>query len=363
MVSKTLPKSKENSEKSCNGSNTYSELLKSNQLADLIYKYPPSEDVKVTLSKISPKDSSWDGTRANTMTLEGLYGLEPEFERYSERLHHCSFMLYFGKNEKGLILKRASFCRVRYCPVCQSRKSAFWRAMMLNNIDQLRADYPTHRWLFLTISSKNPHITDLRAELKHLNKSWQRLSQRKAFKSVVDGWIRTTEVTRGKDKPMNANPHFHVMLMVKPSYFRGQNYINQAQWQEMWRSCLQVDYAPNVDIRVVSNRSKKKTQEDGLRIGILETLKYSVKASDILGDGSAKSNEWLYELTRQTHKMRFVATGGILKNIFKKDEDITNNDLVTLGESEEENATDEKRWAFLFDRSDKKYNYAPSYNE
>ena len=41
-----------------------------------------------------------------------------------------------------------------------------------------------------------------------------------------------------------------------------------------------------------------------------------------MGDGSPASHEWFYELTRQTHKLRFVATGGSLKNILK-DDDLT----------------------------------------
>ncbi|WP_176687188.1 protein rep, partial [Escherichia coli] len=35
------------------------------------------------------------------------------------------------------------------------------------------------------------------------------------------------------------------------------------------------------------------------------TLKYSTKPADMVADP-----EWFLELTRQTHKRRFVATGG-----------------------------------------------------
>ena len=67
-----------------------------------------------------------------------------------------------------------------------------------------------------------------------MNKSWHRLVKRKEFMAGVEGWIRTTEITRPKDpKDKNkknkricpvtgnthAHPHFHVLLMVKSSYF------------------------------------------------------------------------------------------------------------------------------------------------
>ncbi|WP_164146077.1 protein rep, partial [Stenotrophomonas maltophilia] len=71
--------------------------------------------------------------------------------------------------------------------------------------------------------------------------SWQRLIQTKRFKSGVAGFIRTTEVTRGNDGDMMAHPHFHALLLVKPSYFT-INYIKQGDWVEMWAKALQVDY-------------------------------------------------------------------------------------------------------------------------
>ena len=39
-----------------------------------------------------------------------------------------------------------------------------------------------------------------------MNSAWQRLAQTKRFKGVVKGFIRTTEVTRGKDGDMMAHP-------------------------------------------------------------------------------------------------------------------------------------------------------------
>ena len=67
-----------------------------------------------------------------------------------------------------------------------------------------------------------------------MNSAWQRLAQTKRFKGVVKGFIRTTEVTRGKDGDMMAHPHFHALLLVDSSYF-ARNYIKQLEWVEMWQ--------------------------------------------------------------------------------------------------------------------------------
>ena len=57
--------------------------------------------------------------------------------------------------------------------------------------------YPSYRWVFLTLTVKNPPVTELRDTLKAMNSAWQRLAQTKRFKGVVKGFIRTTEVTKG----------------------------------------------------------------------------------------------------------------------------------------------------------------------
>ena len=67
-----------------------------------------------------------------------------------------------------------------------------------------------------------------------MNKAWQRLIQRKLFPAI--GWLRSTEVTRGKDG--SAHPHFHCLLLVSSSYFSGKGYLKQNDWVEMWRSSL-----------------------------------------------------------------------------------------------------------------------------
>ena len=52
-----------------------------------------------------------------------------------------------------------------------------------------------------------------------------------------------------------------------------------------------------------------------VRGAVAETLKYSTKPADMVADP-----EWFLELTRQTHKRRFVATGGALKDVLKLDQ-------------------------------------------
>lgn len=317
-------------------------------------------DSSIQLSDVSERDKTWDTHRSHTSDVAKIYAQCDEFERYSERMNFCSNWLQFGFSD-GFKLKSASFCRVRNCPVCQWRKSLLWKAMMYKTYDKIKVEFPTHRFLFLTLTLENPHITELRVTLDEMHKAWRKLVKRKEF-ALVDGWIRTTEVTRDKQRPNTyAHPHYHVILMVKPEYFRGRGYVKQMEWIRAWAECLGVDYMPNLDIRAVK---PKKGDDSKLRGAISETLKYAVKPSDMIGDGSQAAQEWFLEYTRQVHKKRFVASGGALKNALKDDDEITDQDMITLEQDQEqEQEQDKRRLNFSYRRNRKCYVYNPRFNE
>ena len=206
-----------------------------------------------------------------------LYNYAIEFSKYADRINGCSGILKFGINpDQGkLVLKQAFFCRVRHCPVCQWRRSLLWGRLCFSNCQIFRnASYPSLG--IFNAYCKNPPVTELRDTLKHMNDSWQRLIQTKRFKSGVAGFLRTTEVTRGNDADMMAHPHFHALLLVKPSYFRGQGYIKQGDWVEMWAKALRADYLPSVNVKAVKATLDEKGRKQ-LDKAICETLKYSVK--------------------------------------------------------------------------------------
>ena len=41
---------------------------------------------------------------------------------------------------------------------------------------------------------------------------------------------------------------------------------------------------------------------------------------------------WLHEMTKQVHKMRFIATGGVLKGILKPEDEITTEEMISSSE-------------------------------
>lgn len=321
----------------------------------------PASNSKDSLTDYSPSDAPWDTHRGQSDDVGGIYAASAEFERYAARMESCSGLLRFGwetaqdTGESRLRLREAHFCRVRHCPVCQWRRSLMWQARFYQSLPDLVQEYPKARWLFLTLTVRNCDISHLGETLTRMNTAWQRLIKRRDFKPVT-GWVRTTEVTKGKDG--SAHPHFHALLMVPPSMLSGKNYVKHSRWVELWGDCLRVDYAPNVDIRVVKPRVPKGEQTSmdstiaALQGAVSETLKYSTKPEDMTdGDDS-----WFLELTRQTHKRRFVATGGALKNVLKLDRE-SDEDLALT--SEAEGSDEGPQLAFAWRTSERKYKRAP----
>jgi len=264
------------------------------------------------LVELSPRDKPWDKHRKNADTVSYYYA-GSEFQQYSDRVTFCSEFLDFklvpeNQGVYNLKLASARFCRVRHCPVCQWRRSLMWKAKAYKVLPRIVEQYPSYRWLFVTLTVKNCKITELKETLAWMNKSFKRMTELKAWPAV--GWLKSVEVTRGKDG--SAHPHFHCLLMVRPGYF-GKNYLKQAEWVEMWRSSLRVDYNPILNVQAI----KKGQQPMQL---VPEILKYCTKESDLVAD-----KEWFLDLTRQMHKMKSVITGGVLKDYLKELEEEPEN--------------------------------------
>ena len=293
------------------------------------------------LSDLSQRDKPWDKHRANADKVAAYYA-GSEFQDYSDRVHYCSEFLDFrlvpdaNDGEIKLKLNSAFFCRVRHCAVCQWRRSLMWKAKAYKILPRIVAQFPTHRWLFVTLTVRNCQIAELRSTLDWMHESFKRLTKLRDFPAI--GWIKSTEVTRGKDG--SAHPHFHCLLMVQPSYF-GKNYMKQSEWVELWRRSLRADYNPVMDVQAI----KKGVQPSTL---IPELLKYCTKESDLTAD-----REWFLELTRQMHKSRTIATGGVLKD-YLRDLEREPEDLIGKGEDNEDEL-DEVHLYFGWKREKKKY--------
>lgn len=343
------------------------------------------------LSDVSPQDKPWDSHKAFCDSVSKvLKGSDKKaHQKQAKRIDECSQNLEFGwvlvSTETGkmkLRLKYAQFCRVRHCPICQWRRSLMWVARFFDALPRIYSAYPDMRYIMLTLTVRNCSILELRSVVDCMAKSFQRLSQRKDFPAL--GFVRTLEVTRGKDG--SCHPHFHVLIAVPSSYFVGRSYLSEDKWSLLWLESLHLEksqtnwardwlgllseqeailnalnpnrkkydlkiknkYMPVCDVSLVKEKKRKKEKlVEGLPLpetetetpapmkalmtAITETIKYTTKPSDMV-----KEKAWLLEMVDQMRNVRAVSLGGIFKQFLKETE--TEQDLITASETEADKA-------------------------
>lgn len=237
------------------------------------------------------------------------------------------------------------------------------KARFIQSLPKVFEQVPhTARWILLTLTVKNCAIGDLKAAILDMQAAFRRLTKRTEFSHVL-GWIRATEVTRAADD--TAHPHMHVLLLVSPSYFKGENYVKQSLWQRAWQEAARLDYQPVVDVRAIKlSRKKREEREAAAAAGLpvdhehialaataaAEVLKYATKATDLID----APTPWLMTYISQVHKLRFLGPGGVLKKALQDESD--DDDLVHVGEGED--SDDEKEPAtmqFTYGRQSRRY--------
>ena len=228
---------------------------------------------------------------------------------------------------------RSNSCGNRFCPICTWSK-AKKDAIMISVAMQAIREEKDQEYIFLTLTAPNVESVKLKNEIDRFNKAFKKLFDRRNVKRVVNGYIRKLEVTYNKDRFIteemykrakgyfdkreldigdnNPNydtyhPHFHVIMAVNKSYFTSRDYINQSQWLDMWRECMDDFSITQVDIRKV--RSSEKSENGA----ILEVAKYSAKGDELYHSQS------IFEIFYRALKGRQLITfNGLFKDYIKK---------------------------------------------
>ncbi len=254
------------------------------------------------------------------------------FENYAQQVINCATSLTFSiqqhleTQELRRRLKYANFCRFRFCSTCNWRRSINLTRELLKAFLLIENERKV-KYLFLTLTIKNRPTNELKNAVKEINKAFERINKWKVYKSAILGHFKALEILGDNTPNGEVHPHLHVLLIVPSSYYKSRNYIKQSKWTELWQKALKVDYTPIVDIRPI--RSKKGSNLTPLQSAVFEVAKYSTKHTELIN----RNDEDFKNIIKQTHKMRFYSTGGILKEKMNLDE--IDNDLIALSQEQE----------------------------
>lgn len=332
-------------------------------------------DYEILIDKSkSGRERPWKTHKTNSILLSDSYTrISNKIKNANKWLDRAEKVLECGSTLKFSVcphgherkLKWARFCRIRLCPMCSWRRSLV-NAHNLKKIAHLSALQKPLRWLFLTLTIKNPTGDELQKAITHMMQSWNRFAGYKRFKSVIVGWYRVLEITRN---PFDGSyhPHFHVLLAVEPSYFykTRNDYIEQSEWTDMWRRALKLEPEadnPIVHITIVKQKRNVKKEieileEKGIEVNddgslvdsqlsgsaVAELAKYATKSSDYLvynrymqkqegdkiirvpvlksGIDEKTTDEVVFTLDTALSSRRLIAYGGLLKEVFEEERD------------------------------------------
>lgn len=223
-------------------------------------------------------------------------------QKMQELYRECgTFNLYIStadKEKKKMV--GGNHCKNRFCPICAWRK-ARKDAMALSVVMEAMHTEHDVKYLFLTLTTPNVRADDVKSEIEMMNKAFSNLFKRRNVKKVIQGYARKLEMTYdsnplittplfekkqlyyerrglrvGDENPTydTYNPHFHVVLAVKKSYFNdSRNYIRRDEWLEMWREAT----GDNTITQVHIERIKEKQTGNA----VAEISKYAAKSNEM----------------------------------------------------------------------------------
>lgn len=247
----------------------------------------PSENTLVNPRKF---DVWAEKKQLNTMMSDKMR--RARMDMRAERMSQCADQIEItlcpkcGRYE----ISKAILCHDRLCPVCSWRLSLKRFAQMMQIVRALLDDHPTAPWSFMTLTVRNCAPDQLHYTLRRMAEAYNRMRQRKAFKGKIAGFARTVEVTYNASSN-ELHPHYHILIMwddAADPLSDGARLLNA--WIASCRDGLIASYKgqhiEDVDGSGVDDLShddllRQSTAEDLTR-SVLETFKYTQKATDIL---------------------------------------------------------------------------------
>ena len=250
----------------------------------------------------------------------------------AERLRNCATQVVFSVSPDGRRrLSSANFCRVRLCPVWQWRRSLKTFSQLKEVFDYFHDNGFGFSYVFLTLTVPNAVGVDLKDTLDRMQLAWTRFSRRKEFKQAFKGYFKSVEVTHNLDDD-TYHPHYHIVLAVKPSYFKSRYYLSHDRLVDLWCDAMRCDTPLMVDVRKVRSSKSKATTTDEVAVA-LEVSKYTVKVGGyIVPDDWDMTENTVRILDKALDKRRFLSFGGCFtdaRRVLQQD-DPDDGDLIHI---------------------------------
>lgn len=221
----------------------------------------------------------------------------------------CGDYLSFGVTDNDEIrLVASNFCRKRYCPMCQWRKSE----KQYSNCLKLSQELNSHGYKFIHLVLTVPNCEGgvvLQDTIKQMNKAFALFIRMKEIKRAFKGILRCLEISYNYETHL-FHPHFHCLVAVKASYFNNpKHYVKYDTVRELWSKAYKSDRLLQVSLGAIKG-------EDTL--GFAEVSKYCLKPLEFEKGTDVENAYILYTLAYSLKGLRFTQTYGVIKSELAK---------------------------------------------
>ena len=222
-----------------------------------------------------------------------------DFSKNADNIRHCADRITIGNLDNGNEKIISSYCRLRYCPQCQYRKSIKNFGQIIKVANSLNC-----AWIHLVLTIRNCESADLSKSIDVLFKNSTKFFNN--YKKNFKGVLRACEVTYNKTED-TYHPHLHCLIAVNKSYFTSRYYVKQKDLLLTWRALLNDKDNGGVFVSRVTDKS----------CSVAEIAKYCLKPLDC--DIPEKKRLEVYQNIFTALKgKRLLQTFGVISKELKK---------------------------------------------
>ena len=224
------------------------------------------------------------------------------FKDKADLIRHCADRLILNNINDNTDKFISRYCRLRFCPQCQFRKSIKNYGQIIQVAENLDCS-----WLHMVLTVRNCFDNELDETIDKLFVNSTKLF--KIYKKNFKGIVRACEVTYNS-KEKTYHPHLHCLIAVNKSYFTSRYYVKQATLLNSWRGLINDGNNGGLYISRVTDKS----------CSVAEIAKYCLKPLDCEIPEQEKLNVYQVIYTALKGK-RLLQTFGIVSKELKKIKD------------------------------------------
>lgn len=293
-----------------------------------IYDYFGLDDLDILYSdfELKPELSQLHKLRVLTQRISDAFMDFSDSIGISEmgsKMQECGKNIGFDSDGK---IVSADFCRLRFCPMCQKRRSLKVYARFCEILDLL----DDKAFLHLVLTCPNTDASNLNKTIDNLFLASSALFKLEPVSKAFLGVARVLEVSYNPDRSeQKYHPHLHCLVCVNKSYFTSRSYLKRETLQRYWKALFDT-YAngfnpkKNPKFGLVSSMAAAYDKKELYQVYISkadkgalpEIAKYTLKPLDIRGD----IKDYVHiieELYPAMHNRRAIQLYGIIRTVAK----------------------------------------------